>query len=161
MQIRAATPADHDQIDTLLKAAFPSDDEARLVKMLRAAGDARYEWVVEAEDAVTGCIILSPLQAPENCLGLGPVAATPEQQHKGIGSSLVRKSIETACADGWRAIFLLGNPAYYRRFGFSVEAAGAFKGPYPAEYMQALALQKNGLKNAGDEYLFAEAFAAL
>ena len=161
MQIRPAGKNDYSSIDAILKAAFPGDDEARLVKMLRASDDARYEWVAEDEGVLLGCIMLSAMRKPENCLGLGPVATAPEHQGKGVGSALIRHSIEAARTDDWRAVFLLGDPAYYGRFGFSVDTAARFKGPYPAEYMQALALRDGGLDNAGGDYLYAEAFDAL
>jgi len=161
MQIRQANADDHDQIGAILRAAFPGDDEARLVKTLRASGDDQYEWVAEETHLLTGCIILSPMRAPENTLGLGPLAVLPEHQRKGVGSALVRQSIQPARADGWRGIFLLGSPAYYGRFGFSVDAAERFKGPYPAEYMQALALHDGALADAGVGYRYAKAFETL
>ena len=40
----------------------------------------------------------------------------------------------------------LGEPDYYRRFGFSVEAAGAFASPYAGPYFQALMLAPDAPK---------------
>ncbi len=43
---------------------------------------------------------------------------------------------------------MLGQPPYYERFGFSVEAARPFASPYPAEFMMALELRPDGLAEA-------------
>jgi putative acetyltransferase len=54
--------------------------------------------------------------------GLAPLAVMPEMQSKGVGSALVRAGLRECATIGWQAIFLLGNPVYYSRFGFSLAA---------------------------------------
>lgn len=51
-------------------------------------------------------------------LCLGPVSAHPELQGRGIGTQLIRQTIASAKALGFKAIILYGDPAYYSRFGF-------------------------------------------
>lgn len=43
-------------------------------------------------------------------------------QRQGAGSALVRAGLEACVLLGWKAVFLLGNPAYYSRFGFVLAA---------------------------------------
>ncbi len=46
----------------------------------------------------------------------------PELQRRGIGSALVREGLHQCVDLGWHAVFLLGDPAYYSRFGFVLAA---------------------------------------
>ena len=55
--------------------------------------------------------------------GLAPFAVTPETRSKGAGSALVRAGLRECARIGWQADFLLGDPAYYSRFGFRLAAA--------------------------------------
>jgi putative acetyltransferase len=53
--------------------------------------------------------------------GLAPVGVLPDEQGHGTGAALIRAGIETARAL-WPLLFVLGNPAYYGRFGFALAA---------------------------------------
>lgn len=55
--------------------------------------------------------------------GLAPLAVLPGRQGWGIGSALVRAALARAKEVGWAAAFVLGDPAYYGRFGFAADAA--------------------------------------
>jgi predicted N-acetyltransferase YhbS len=50
------------------------------------------------------------------------VGVLPEEQGRGAGSALIRAGIEVARGLGWPLLFVLGNPAYYGRFGFTLAA---------------------------------------
>jgi len=54
----------------------------------------------------------------EELICLGPVSVLPEFQKKGIGSLLIKRTIEKARELNYKGIFLYGNPQYYSRFGF-------------------------------------------
>ena len=51
-------------------------------------------------------------------LGLGPISVRPDRQRRGVGSALVHAVLGGADAMGEPVVVLLGDPAYYRRFGF-------------------------------------------
>ena len=122
--IRAERPEDAPAIHALITAAFGQEEEANLVDALRRDGDLWLSLVAEGEDGeITGHIALSRLKSPKHALALAPVSVAPDRQGAGIGSALIKKSIEEARR--WReaVIFVLGDPAYYTRFGFSREAA--------------------------------------
>ncbi|MEL7490414.1 MAG: N-acetyltransferase [Pseudomonadota bacterium] len=161
MHIRAANAEDYAPIDALITAAFERDTEARLTEALRAAGAVRLELVAEEAGAIVGHILLSELEAPERSLGVGPVAAAPEKQQRGIGSALVERAVTEARAAGWRALFLLGDPAYYGRFGFSADAAARFDHAYPRKYMQALELTPGALASMTPQMRYAAPFRDL
>lgn len=62
--------------------------------------------------------------------------------------------------EGWAAIFVLGNPSYYKRFGFDREAAAAFMSPYAGPHFMMLKLSPS-LTATNGELRHAPAFAAL
>jgi predicted N-acetyltransferase YhbS len=81
---------------------------------------------------------------------LGPLAVDPAVKSAGIGSALMRHAIAEAARLGHRAILLVGDAAYYRRFGFSSEKTGklAMPGPYERERFLALELVDGALDGA-------------
>lgn len=157
--IRPVTPADAPRVADLVAAAFGRSDEARLVEWLTTDGDAAIALVAERREEIAGHILLSPMSAPFRALGLAPVSVAPDLQGQGIGGALIRAAIERASAADWRAIFVLGEPDYYGRFGFSVAAAQRFDSPYAGPYFQLLALDDRPL--APGEVAYAPAFARL
>jgi len=148
MIVRAEKPVDIEAIYTVTKAAFATDAEARLIDMLREDGDLLFSHVAEEKGEIIGHIALSPMQAVADgrsirALGLGPVAVAPNCQRSGIGSQLIDASIKWARANDWQLIILLGDPHYYCRFGFSVDAARPFASPYAGSHFQALWLDES------------------
>jgi len=142
--IRYARPADRPAIDAVLGAAFGRTDEAELVKRLRADEDVMFELVAEQDAAIVGHILYSRLWADraELFAALAPLAVHPDRQACGLGSALVRASLDTAREFGCHGILVLGDPAYYGRFGFSAETAGQLSAPYRGlAAFQALALE--------------------
>jgi putative acetyltransferase len=157
--VRAAGPADHMAIREILLAAFQGPDEADLVEQLRADGDAAIELVAEQDKRIVGHILFSRVEAPFRALALAPVAVAPERQRQGVGSALIRAGHERARAHRCAAIFVLGDPAYYTRLGYSLEAAAPFTSPYSGSHFMALALAQ--LPATGGEIRYARAFSAL
>ena len=99
-------------------AAFATDAEARLVDRLRAAGHAAIS-LVALEGRIVGHVLFSEVQASAGRgLGLAPVAVLPAHQRSGIGAALVLAGIEASRSAGYDYAVVLGEPAYYRRFGF-------------------------------------------
>ena len=80
------------------------------------------------------------MSAPFPALGLGPVAVAAAHRRKGVASALLRWSLARAQDDQWRAIFVLGDGAFYGRFGFRPELAAGFGSPYAGPHFLALAL---------------------
>ena len=140
MNVRPAEDRDHPAIARLLAAAFRGDDEARLVERLRASGDVEIEVVAEDGDAIVGHILFSRMNAPMRALALAPVAVAPERQRQRIGSTLIGAGHRIARAQRWEAVFVLGDPAYYSRFGYSADAATGFSSPYSGPHFMLFAL---------------------
>ncbi len=143
--IRYARPADHPAIFDVVAAAFGREDEARLVEQLRADDDVVLEMVAEADGAVAGHILFSRLWADHHGLfaALAPLSVRPDRQNTGLGSALVTSGLTNIREYGCHGVLVLGDPAYYGRFGFdaglAAEVACPFKG---LAAFQALALEE-------------------
>lgn len=145
MKIRDEGPDDHSAIHDLIRQAFGRESEAILVEALRRDGDIVGALVAEHGNSIVGHIVLSRLTSPDGSLALGPVSVPPEYQRQGIGTALIRACVEQAGKAKWEAIFVLGEPAYYERFGFRAETAIGFETPYPVHNFMALELKKGAL----------------
>ena len=144
--IRYARPADHAGIEAVEAAAFGRQDEAALVARLRADEDALFEMVAEEDGEIVGHIFFSRLWADRFELygALAPLAVRPDRQGQGLGGKLVRTGLDGAREFGCYGVLVLGDPAYYGRFGFSAETAKAVTAPYRGlAAFQALALEDN------------------
>jgi putative acetyltransferase len=159
--IRHVRAADHAAIAQVVEAAFGQPDEARLVERLRAAGDVMFELVAVEDGDVTGHILFSRLWADSQNLyaALAPLAVRPGLQRAGVGSALMRASLDSAREFGAHGIIVLGHPAYYPRFGFSAEAAAKVKSVYAGgPGFMALALEP-GAFDAPLSVIYPDAFS--
>jgi putative acetyltransferase len=145
--IRPIGPADHEAVAALVAAAFGRLDEAELVRRLRADGDAILE-LVALEDRVIGHVLFSTLAVEPPTIriaALAPISVLPDHQKAGFGSALVREGLARCKALGFDAVAVLGDPTYYRRFGFTRRAARALNCAYSGRAYQALELRDGAL----------------
>jgi putative acetyltransferase len=160
MIVRDYEEADAPAVRALLEAAFPTSVEADLVERLRADGDAAIELVAADGEAIIGHILFSPVEAPFRALALAPVAVPPDRQGQGVGTALIEAGHDRARGAGYDGIFVLGEPDYYRRFGYGTALAEGFRSPYSGLYFMALALRGH-LPASGGEVRHSKAFAEL
>jgi putative acetyltransferase len=160
MRIRDDTPDDAAAIRRVVEAAFGQTAEADLVAALRHSGDAIISLVAEEDGEIVGHILFSKLQAPQRCLALAPLSVIPKRQNLGIGTQLIQDGLARAKRDGWQAVFVLGEPAYYERFGFSTALADKFETIYPKPYFMALDLKPGALAEQGGGVIYPTPFAA-
>jgi predicted N-acetyltransferase YhbS len=80
----------------------------------------------------------------------GPLAVDPAHRNRGIGSALMRRTIARARLAGHRAILLVGDAAYYSRFGFTAAPTGGLwmPGRYDRDRLLALELHPDALGGA-------------
>ena len=148
LRIREETPADQAAIHALTEAAFrnaphTSHTEQWIVDALRKAGALAISLIAEDEDGIVGHVAVSPVALSDGStgwFGLGPISVAPERQKQGIGAMLTKLALDTLCARGAAGCVVLGDPAYYARFGFMPEPTLVLPG-VPAEYFQAMALR--------------------
>jgi putative acetyltransferase len=142
-------------------AAFPTPAEADLVDSLRRDGDIAISLVAFERNRVLGHVLFSRMTAPLRALGLAPVAVDAERRGEGVANRLITEALAQARNDAWEAVFVLGDPHYYARFGFSAEAAACFETPYAGPYFLALALDGRDLSAHAGSLDYAPAFRAL
>jgi putative acetyltransferase len=140
MKIRDENSHDWDAVYEVVTSAFGQSAEANLVRELREAGDSVISLVAEEESQIVGHVLLSRMDAPFPSLALAPVSVIPTRQHSGIGSALIENAVNRARSEGWAAIFVLGDPKYYERFGFGREAAAGFTSPYAGHHFMVIKL---------------------
>lgn len=166
MEIRPESSPDHERVFEVEAAAFRRPNEARLVDTLRALAHPYLSLVALSEGEIVGHIFFSPVElegrpdAPP-IAALAPVAVDPAHQGKGVGSALVRAGLEGCAAHGWRAVFLVGNPAYYSRFGFVLAAPRGFtyqSRDFDAVF-QVIDLGPDSLDGCAGRVLYHSAFA--
>lgn len=138
--ITPETSADTRALYLLTRTAFDRLREAELVEALRREGALALSLTARLGRAYLGHAAFSPLAAPFPAWALGPLAVRACCRRQGIGEALVRAGIEIARERGIKALFVLGDPAYYRRFGFSAAAARGFQSPYAGPHFQILPL---------------------
>lgn len=149
------------------RAAFGRDDEAVLVRHLQQAGDIRYELLAELHGEVVAHGVYSAVRIEHGddgrVVGLAPVGVLPAWQGRGIGSALIRQSLDALrAADIIRAVVVLGDPAYYTRFGFAPASQAGLHDIYGGgDAFMALALQPGGLDGYRGRVNYAPAFDLL
>lgn len=161
MIVRSEAPGDVAAIRAVEEAAFLQSAEAQLVDDLRDGGDAVFSLVAIEGKTVIGHAMFSRLQAPFPALALAPVAVLPDRQRTGVGTRLIREGIARSEAAGWLGIFVLGDPAFYRRFGFDAGKASGFTSPYAGPHWMALSLGRSELPTSAGSIQHAPAFAKL
>ncbi len=128
--LRRERPSDHRAAESLTREAFfnlyvPGCAEHYLLHFLRDAPAFVPElaWVAESDGQLLGSIVYSRSHILRDngqhtaTLTFGPVAVLPSWQGQGIGSQLIRHTLALAREQGG-GVIILGDPAYYSRFGF-------------------------------------------
>lgn len=143
--IRPEAPDDYRTIDSILQAAFAGEphsqqNEGAMVRALRRDGALSLALVAEVEGEVVGHAAVSPVRIEGRATdwyGLGPLAVLPKHQRHGLGAALVTRALEKLRSRGAAGWVVLGDPAYYSRFGFAPATSLVLPG-VPAEYFQAM-----------------------
>jgi len=168
--IRDAINKDLGSIYEIVSLAFQGEQnvrdgeiiQARLVKELIKDNDDIVNLVAE-DSVIVGHVFVSPVTLEPDvglsCGQVSPLSVLPEFQSKGIGSALMQAVIEKSMNEGLDALFLLGDPNYYKKFGF---VASGVKSAYgPSEYFQELELKASCLESLKVHVHLAPAFIRL
>lgn len=144
LEIRNETPDDIAIIRALTKAAFAgkpysSQTEAEIIDGLRSADAALLSLVAVDHDEVVGNVVFSAVTigGVAGWVGLDPVSVRPDLQGQGVGSMLIREGLDRMRIAGAEGCVLVGDPVYYRRFGFAAVPGLGYPG-VPDQYVQAL-----------------------
>lgn len=143
MHIRTEQASDLQAIRDIVHAAFAehpysAHNEERIVDALRAADALCVSLVAVEGGGAIGYVACSSVTIDgRDCgwYGLGPVAVRPDRQRSGCGSALMLASIEQLRRVGAAGIVLLGEPAYYQRFGFRAHCELVFPGARASHFL--------------------------
>jgi len=160
--IREAQESDLEEVFNIIHSAFGNRAESDLVKQLISDGDVLINLVVESSGTIIGNVVVSKITMEPDlglfCGGVAPVSVLPDQQFSGVGSKLMTVVINESKQMGIDALFLLGDPNYYKRFGFVVST---LKNDYSVEHFQELELTEDCLVNVKSRVTYANAFLNL
>jgi len=145
-EIRPECADDADIIRGVTQAAFKFNDhssgtEGAIIDALRDADALTISLVAVIDNETVGHIAFSPVTIegePPGWFGLGPVPVRPDLHKRGIGSALIREGLARLKQAGARGCVLVGDPAYYCRFGFENDPAMQYE-DVPPEYFMRLA----------------------
>jgi len=143
MHTRAATNLDRDDIHSVHWSAF-AEGEREVVSKLAVnllseeTTPQTISLVAESEGIVVGHVAFSPVTINNdgNFRGyiLAPLGVKPDYQQRRIGSKLIERGMLQLSRLGVDIIFVYGDPKYYSKFGFSVDAAERYIPPYKLQY---------------------------
>ncbi|MEQ1612707.1 MAG: N-acetyltransferase [Hyphomicrobiaceae bacterium] len=147
-------------LDVTVRPATPDDLPAIIALQPRAFGPGRFtRTAYRIRDgqplisrfclvAVSGDTLIATVRFTEVAIGgkpggllLGPLAVAPEFAGQGFGRRLVAEGLDQAREAGMRLSLLVGDKAYYERFGFKVVPLGQIELPGPADPARILAAE--------------------
>jgi putative acetyltransferase len=140
--VRHEAPEDYAAIRALLLDSFEGSDEADLIEELRRGPDLVLALVAEDRGDVVGHVAFSRVrvedeEAVHQAVALAPLAVRPEFRTLGIATQLIREAHACLAAIGETLSIVLGEPDFYRRFGYSRDKAVEFESDYQSRYLLA------------------------
>lgn len=149
--LREESDGDRNAIREVTRIAFEASGhghhgEAALVERLRDGGGLTLSLVAERDGQILGHLCVSPINLPTTTpvatgVGLGPLSVLPDWRRRGIASALVHEGLQRLSPAHGKWVVVLGDPAYYRRFGFLPASEFGLSCPFegvPAEAFQAM-----------------------
>lgn len=153
--IREGVSSDFRQIELLYGDAFPNEELRPLVRALLQDTPNVLSIVAIIGSALVGHVIFTPcsVTAGSDAVALlGPLAVSTARQKRGIGGALVRAGLDRLRSADFEQVFVLGDPAYYGRFGFEGERSVVPPFPLPEEWRgawQSITLRSTGPRLGG------------
>lgn len=136
LRLRTEAPGDVAAISAVTEAAFREhphsrQTEAQIVEALRRAGALSLSLIAQLNGQLVGHVAFSPVTITGGARGwhsLGPLSVSPAAQGMGVGTALVWHGLRTLRLQGAAGCVVLGEPAYYGRFGFRSTPALCLEG---------------------------------
>ena len=156
-------PHEIDEVDTLIRTAFltaPVTDGSKqdLIKRLRSSTGylPEQELVALDNDRIVGHIlttriVIDSTAGPVNALEVAPLCAASDHRCRGIGTLLMKEALNRGRTAEFPAVFLVGDPRYYGRFGFRPVAELGLRnaGPVPDDVVLGVALMPDVFEGVG------------
>ena len=150
MMLRAIEIDELEAACALNARAFAASDyghngEADLVRWLHEDGDVLVSLGAWDGDLLTGHILFSRMDVTADgaripAAALAPIAVALDHRRQGIAAALISAGHDALRRQGISIAFVLGDPAYYTRFGYDIARAAPFASPYAGPHFMACAL---------------------
>jgi putative acetyltransferase len=162
--VRPEHPHDAPAIHAVHAVSFPTEAEAHLVDALRASRRLTVSLVAVDAETVVGHVAFSPVSLADtpDGVGLAPVAVLPAWRRRGVADRLVDAGLRACVRAGAGFVVVLGEPAYYERFGFRPARRWGLRDEYGGgDAFQALELRPQALARCGAVVRYAPEFAVV
>jgi predicted N-acetyltransferase YhbS len=135
--------ADHAaEVEALYDEVFGPGRFAKTAERLREGNTkiAEASFVAVDAEGLCGVVRLWPVTVGEGrrAAFLGPIAVAERRRKNGVAFHLMERSIGVCRELGYDAVILVGDEAYYQRFGFKRAGAGRFPLPGPVDENRVL-----------------------
>jgi len=154
VNIREDSPLDFASVQRVVTESFTTSPhgyhgEADLVARLRANCNHVLSLVAMDEQELIGHVLFSSVQIRTASMtiegsGLAPVSVQPARQRTGVGTALINAGLEQLESNHIPFVVVIGDPAYYGRFGFQAAADFQLNHTFdgiPQEYLMVRWLQ--------------------
>lgn len=174
MKILIEREEDVSAIERVVEAAFKDEvfsdhQEQFLVERIRNSPEYINSLsfvAVDDDNQIIGHLILSVMYVlrstgvKEECLALAPVSVVPRCQNQGVGRKLIEHAIQQARLTNYPAIFVMGHPEYYPKFGFVKASDYHVQIPFdvPDELFMVLELKEQSLGKDVKKIIYSTAF---
>ena len=170
--IRKEKKEDYKITEEVVKEVFANEEysdqsEHRLVASLRNSDEFIPDLSLVAlhKDKIIGHILLSKIfivkgEKSIESLALAPISVLPNYQNKGVGQSLIQRSLEIAEELNFDSVIVMGHSEYYPKFGFKKASNWCIQAPFevPDEFLMAIELKKNALDKTSGIIQYSDAF---
>lgn len=157
--VRQTTTADYSTVYDLIKTAFESaehrdgDEQDFAVGLRNGTGYIpELDLVAEHDGRIIGHILFTktyvtrPDGSRYNTLLVAPLSVLIEYRSMGAGSALMQEGFRIAQTRGYESAFLIGDPNYYQRFGYTLtHLHGINHESMPKEYLMVKELVTGAL----------------
>lgn len=136
LTILPETPDDALAIERLHERTFGPGRYARTAYRIREGKGHRTELSFTARigTLLVGSVRLTPICiADTKALLLGPLTVEPPFRGRGVGSSLIKRALKEAKAEGHKLVVLVGDEPFYAKNGFKRIPKGQVKMPGPVD----------------------------
>ena len=159
--MRATRKRDEDSVYSVQVEAFGRKNEGELAVSLMRSRNHTISVLAESATRPVGHVLMSELSGSPHALALAPLGVIPASRELHVGTGLVRRAMDLARRAGYEAVFVLGDPAYYERFGFSAALAEPFEVPWRGPSFMAVELHDGALSGKAGAITYPEAFYSL
>lgn len=157
--IRQTATVDHSTVYNLIQTAFLTaehrdGDEQDFAVSLRSGENyiseldlvAQYNGELIGHIMFTKTYVTMPDGKRYDTLLVAPLSVLLEYRSRGVGAALMNEGLSLATAMGYGAAFLIGDPNYYKKFGYRLSSEYSINHEsFPKEYVMAKELLPNAL----------------